>query len=188
MKILTLLGSPRADGITERILGWVEEALKKQGHRTQRIHLGALDIRGCRSCFACLESPDEPGCVLQDDALGVFQSMIEADGILFATPLYMWSYSAQLKALFDRSLCLVRGYMSPNHQSFVEGKRAALLVSCGGPIDGNADAIGMIYPRFAKFAKLDSRGVHIFPHCTEPSNLPNTHGNRVHDLAGALAE
>ena len=81
-----------------------------------------------------------------DDAQDVFHRMIVADGILFATPLYMWSYASHLKALLDRSLCLSRGYESPEHRSFVEGKRTALLVTCGGPIDGNADAIQTTFP------------------------------------------
>ena len=188
MKIVTLLASPRIDGNTARILGWVEEALHKRGNRTERIHLGGLDIKPCRSCFACAESPDKPGCVLMDNAQEVFGRMMEADGILFASPLYMWSYASSLKALFDRSLCLSRNYATPQHRSFVEGKPAALLVTCGGPIEGNADAIQMIFPRFADYVKLDGRGVFVFPHCTEPANLPNTHGQKVHDLADALTD
>ena len=188
MNVLTLLASPRADGNTEAILSWVEIALRQGGHVIHRIALTNLQIGGCKSCYACAETEDAPGCVMLDDAQGVFEKMLTADAILFATPLYMWSYAGQLKPLLDRTLCMVRKYGTPEHRSFVEGKRTALLVACGGPVEKNADAIQLAFPRLADFLKLDHRGVWIFPNCTEPKTLPNTHGNTARDLASALTD
>ena len=188
MHILTLQASPRTDGNTNRLLEWVERTLAEGKNSFERINLGALDIKGCRSCFACAESEDEPGCVLQDDAREVFRRMIGADAILFATPLYMWGYPSQLKALLDRSLCLERGFGGSEHRSFVQGKPSGLLVSCGGPVERNADAIQLMFPRFASYTKLDSRGVWVFPNCTHPANLPNTHGAMARELAASLIE
>jgi len=188
MKVLTLLASPRANGNTERLLDWTERALTEWGHEISRLHIGGMSISGCKSCYACAESENEPGCVLMDDAQEVFRKMLETDAILYATPMYMWSYASQLKVLLDRSMCLVRGYMTPEHQSFVESKRAALLVSCAGPVDGNADLIKQSFPRFANYVQLDNRGVWIFPLCTDVSMLPNTHGGLSRELARALTE
>ncbi len=186
MNVLTLLASPRSDGNTQAILGWVEGALREEGHKISRIDLTKFQIGGCKSCYACAESADEPGCVLMDDAQGVFEKMLAVDAILFATPLYMWSYAGQLKLLLDRTLCLARKYGTSEHRSFVEGKRTALLVACGGGVDGNADAIQIVFPRLAEYLKLDDRGVWIFPNCTDPKRMPNTHGNQARELAGAL--
>jgi len=186
MKILTLTASPRAEGNTHTLVSWVEGALREQRHQIVRTDLTKLQIGGCRSCYACAESEDKPGCVLMDDAQGVFEAMQQADAILFATPLYMWSYAGHLKPLLDRTACLVRGYGAAEHRSFVEGKRGALLVSCAGPIDLNADAIQLSFPRLADFLKLDSKGVWVFPNCTEPKTMPNTHGRQARDLASAL--
>ena len=188
MNIVTILGGPRTDGNTDRLLDWTERALKDWRHEITRINLAELTVKGCRSCFACTESADEPGCVVQDDAPGIFAKMIEADAILYATPLYMWGYAAQLKALLDRSICLVRGYGGPDYRSFVEGKPSALLVSCAGPDDGNADLIRSSFPRFTDYTRLDNRGVFVFPHCTDVNMLPNTHGNESRELARALTE
>ena len=188
MDVLTLLASPRADGNTDVILGWVEGALREEGHTIARVDVTKLQIGGCRSCYVCAESDAEPGCVMMDDAQGVFEKMLAADAILFATPLYMWSYAGQLKPLLDRTLCLARKYGTPEHRSFVEGKATALLVACGGGIEKNADAIQLIFPRLADYLKLDDRGVWIFPNCTEPKRLPNTHGNQARELAGALMD
>ena len=188
MNIVTILGGPRTDGNTDRLLDWTERALKDWRHDVTRINLAELAVAGCKSCFACTESSDEPGCVVLDDAPAVFEKMIEADAILFATPLFMWGYTSQLKALLDRSICLVRGYDSAEHRSFVAEKPAALLVACAGPIEGNADLIQSSFPRFTNYTRLDNRGVFVFPHCTDVSMLPNTHGNESRELARALTE
>ncbi len=188
MHIVTLLGGPRTDGNTDRLLDWTERALKDWRHEVTRVNLAELSIHGCKSCFACTESPDEPGCVLSDDALAVFSRMIQADAILFATPLYMWGYAAQLKALLDRSICLVSGFGGPEHQSLIAGKPSALLVSCAGPREGNADLIEASFPRFANYTRLDCRGVFVFPHCTDVNMLPNTHGNEARELARSLTD
>ena len=188
MHVLVLLGSPRPEGNTARILNWVERDLAEFGHTSERIDLASLSIKGCASCFACAESQDEPGCALADDAGPLFEKMMAADAIVYATPLYMWGVSAQTKALIDRSLCLVRGYQSPEHQSFLEGKPTALVLTCGGPEKGNAEAVTTMFPRFADFLKLDDRGVYVFPHCAEPRHLPNTHGTKAREIAERLFE
>lgn len=188
MNIVTILGGPRMDGNTDRLLDWTERALRDWRHETTRINLGELTVNGCKSCFACTESANEPGCVLLDDAPGIFEKMIEADAILYATPLYMWGYASQLKALLDRSICLVSGFAGSEHRSLIDGTPAALLVSCAGPDEGNADLIQSSFPRFTNYARLDNRGVFVFPHCTDVNMLPNTHGNESRELARALTE
>jgi multimeric flavodoxin WrbA len=187
MNVLTLLSSPRSDGNTATVLGWVEDTLRRDKHTIERIGLADLHIAGCKACFACTESADEPGCALTDDGRQVLERMVAVDAILFATPLFMWSYAGQLKPLLDRTLCLARDYMGQNHRSFVAEKPAALLVTCGGPIERNADAVQLTFPRLAEYLKLDDRGVWVFPNCTEPSQLPNAHGQRARELARALA-
>ena len=186
MDVLTLMASPRSDGNTNAILGWVEGALSESGHAFRRVNLTTLDIAPCRSCYVCAESADAPGCVIMDDAQEVFEKMLTADAVLVATPLYMWSYAGQLKPLLDRMLCLAREYGTPRHRSFVDGKRTALVVACGGGVENNADAIQLVFPRLAGYLKLDDRGVWVFPNCTEPRRLPNTHGRRARELAEAL--
>ncbi len=188
MDILTILGGPRTDGNTDRLLDWTERAFRDGHHTVRRINLAEQSVSGCRSCFACTEVANEPGCVLSDDGPAVFEKMMAADAIVYATPLFMWGFSAQLKALLDRSICLVHGYGSPEHQSLIEGKRTALLVACAGPVEGNADLIIPAFDRFAQYVKLDHRGTYVFPHCTDVNMLPNTHGSQARQLARTLVE
>jgi multimeric flavodoxin WrbA len=188
MKIVTILASPRVDGNTERILDWTERALRDWKHSVERVHLNPLDVRDCAACLACAESVDEPGCALQDDVPGLFEKVIAVDAVILASPLYMWGVTAPLKALYDRTLSLVRGWGSPEHRSFVEGKRIAQLITCAGGEGDNTEPVTTSFSRLARFLKADHRGTFVFPNCTEPSHLPNTHGNRSRDLASRLVE
>ncbi len=188
MRIITVLGSPHLEGNTERLLDWAERAWTEWGHHVQRINLVEKTVHGCKACLACAESSDAPGCILSDDGPKLFSQMTEADGIVYATPLYMWGFASQLKALLDRSICLVRGHGGPDHRSFVQGKPTALLVSCAGPAEGNADLIEESFRRFAAYARLDDRGVTVFPHCTDVNMLPNTHGSDARALARRLVQ
>jgi multimeric flavodoxin WrbA len=188
MKVTTLLASPHPVGNTSTILGWVEESLRRHGNKVTRVSLADKAITPCKACYACSESETTPGCVLQDDAHAVFDAMIAADAILFATPLYMWSYAAPLKLLLDRCLCLARGYATSEHRSFVEGRATALLVTCGGAVDNNADAIQTAFPRFADYLRLENKGVFVFPHCTSPDRFPNTYGKKAVDLSFCLTQ
>ena len=94
MKILGISGSPRKEGNTsllvERALGVCEKA----GAETEFISLAGLDI----GYYV--------GGSQRDDADVVFESMKECDALIVGSPTYFASVSAQLKALFDRSLPL----------------------------------------------------------------------------------
>ncbi len=186
MRIVTVLGGPRTHGNTDRILDWAERAWQEWDHQVERINLAERPVSPCAACLACAESENEPGCVLSDAGHQVLAALVSADAMVFAAPLYMYGVPAQLKALFDRSICLVRHPGAARQRSFVQGKPAALLITCAGPIEGNADLVEESFRRYAEYACLDSRGTYVFPHCTDVAMLPNTHGGHARELARSL--
>jgi multimeric flavodoxin WrbA len=117
MQVTTVLGSARKKGNTATVLSWVEEELKSLGHDVERIYLHTKSIAGCLGCAKCRENPDEIGCVQKDDAIDILQQMIKSDVTLFASPIYFWGFSAQLKALIDRGYALVTNYHKPGHNT-----------------------------------------------------------------------
>ena len=171
MRLITIFGGYRKQGNTSTVLGWMEEAAREAGHGAERIDLYDLRIEGCRGCYACTASRDEPGCVIDDDAHRVYAAMIEADAIVFGTPLYMWSYAGPLKTFLDRCYCLAVGFHKPDHFSLIEGKPSALVVAAGGSIRDNAEPIQTIFPRWAEYVKLDAKEPWILPKCTVPDKL-----------------
>ncbi len=172
MKLTTVFAGARKHGNTATLLGWAEDCARSEGHMVTRVNLDGMKLHGCRGCYACARHEDRPGCVQQDDAYAVYQAMITAEALLFATPLYMWSYVGPMKILMDRCLALATGYATTApHRSLVEGIRSALLVSCGGGIERNTDAIQLSFPRWEGYLKLSSQGIWVFPNCTTPDNL-----------------
>ena len=102
MQVITLLGSAKKKGNTATVLGWIEEELKTMGYTAERIYLNNKSIGSCLGCAKCRDNPDEIACVQKDDAIDIMEQMISADAVLFASPIYFWSFSAQMKALIDR--------------------------------------------------------------------------------------
>jgi multimeric flavodoxin WrbA len=170
MDILTLLGSPRARGNTATILERAESEFRGQGHRVSRIHVARREIKGCLGCNKCREFADRIACVQRDDATETLERMIEADTIVFATPVYYWGMTAQLKALVDRTNALITRYGEPEQTSLVRGKGVALLATGAGIYENNE----LVFTAFRKTAAaLQTRLVgelHI-GECREPGDM-----------------
>lgn len=172
MHITTILGSPRKQGNTARVLTALEDRLRGENDYIDRINVTQYTLKGCIGCGRCRESLDHPGCVLKDDMMEVFERMLCADLLLYASPLYVYGFSAQIKPLLDRQCCLVKlvGETGQQHRfSLLEGKSAALLVTCADGIEGNADLISVVFERECRFLKCSLLGTYIVPNCTQPA-------------------
>ena len=178
MNVLTILGSPRLEGNTARVLS-AFEALIGAHYTVTRIDLARRNLNGCQGCMACQADGQPGGCVQSDDGPEVLEQIVAADIVVYATPLYAWGFSAQMKALIDRHYCLATGYGAGPFASRLEGKPIALLVTCGGPIAGNADLVREMFARLAAYGQSRVFGTYVLPHCTEPAAL----GDRATALA-----
>jgi len=170
MKVTTILGSPKKDGNTAKVLGLFEELIT-QDHEVDRINIATSNVKGCLGCHACQTVPDEPGCVQKDDVLPIFERLMTSDAVIYATPLYCWSFPSQMKAFLDRHFCLATGYGTSECKSLLEGKRTALLVTCGGPVENNADLIQAIFDRMSNYLQGNVIGKYVVPFCTTPDAI-----------------
>jgi len=182
MKVATILGSPRLKGNTATVLGWFEEALAGE-HEVDRINVVKFKVNGCLGCYKCQETSEEIGCVQKDDGAGLYQRMMAADAIVYASPLYWWGFSAQIKPLIDRQMALVTGYDTPEYKSLIEGRKASLLVTCGGPIEDNADLIQGIFDRAAAYTMTPVAGKYVIPNLMTPEDL----GEEAREVARQMA-
>lgn len=183
MKILSLMGSPRKRGNTAKVLEWVEEELSKSGHALERVNVVDYEIHGCLGCGTCQKNFAASGCVQRDDTETVLRKIIEADTVLYATPLYCWGFTSQMKALIDRQYCLVKGYGTENYKSMVEGKNMALLVTCAGPAEENADVIQTMFDRENGYARCNVLCKYVIPYCTVPEDLGPGHRKTAQEMA-----
>lgn len=188
MKFVTLMGSPRKEGNTATVLAWAEEELRAQGHEVDRIDVIDCTIGYCDGCFRCQDADGGPGCPLEDDANVIFRRIIEADGFILASPLYCWGFSAPLKALLDRSVCLVKRPASGDPVYLLGGKRAGLLVTAGGPDEGNADLITEVFNRFTEYLGCERAGRLVVPYCRLQMELGPNVEVQARDFAQDMVE
>lgn len=127
-KIVVLNGSPRKQGTTAALAEVVSKAAAEQGAEIKSYYLNGMNIKGCQSCYACKEK--EHRCILQDDMQELYDEIAAASGIIFATPVYMWQMTAQLKPVIDR----LYPFLKPDYSSFLTpGKKVLLAVTQGRP-------------------------------------------------------
>jgi len=105
--ILGLVGSPRKGGNTEQLMERVLAAAREAGAETKLFTVAGRTIAPCTACDACLNNPDE-FCAIEDAMAELYPLMEWADAIVFGSPVYMGTMTAQLKAVFDRSRPLWR--------------------------------------------------------------------------------
>lgn len=186
MQVITLLGSAKKKGNTATVLGWVEEELSAQGHDVERIYLHDKDVGGCLGCAKCREHADEIACVQEDGAIPILEKMISAGAVLYASPIYFWEFTAQMKALIDRSYSLVTNYHKPGHTSLMEGKRIGLLVTGASGYEENAEGMFTAFDRIAGFLKAEKAGEAYIGGCSTPDALSGEVRQKAVELGRAL--
>lgn len=103
MKILGLSFSPRQQGNTEILLGEALGAAKEAGAETELYSIAGKDIRPCDGCWGCRKAGE---CHIKDDMQGLYAKLLEADGIIFGTPVYFYNMTGQGKMVIDRTIAL----------------------------------------------------------------------------------
>jgi multimeric flavodoxin WrbA len=103
MKVVAFNGSARKDGNTAILVKRVLKELENEGIATEMVQLAGEKIRGCTACRGCIANKDKR-CTIDDDIVNYcIAKMIEADGIILASPTYFADISAEMKALIDRA-------------------------------------------------------------------------------------
>lgn len=101
-RLLGIAGSPRAGGNTELLVSRVLEAAAAEGVETRLFTVAGREIAPCLACAEC-GGPGDSLCVQPDGMTDLYPLMLWAEAIVFGSPVYMGTMSAQLKAVFDRA-------------------------------------------------------------------------------------
>lgn len=99
--VVILLGSPRRDGNCAVLSRSLARGVEDSGSRSETLLLQGMDIRPCTACEGC-HGEASSGCVIEDAMQDVYPLLRAADGIVFASPVYWFSVSAQTKTVIDR--------------------------------------------------------------------------------------
>lgn len=99
MKITVLTGSPRKSGNSACLAGQFIKGAEEKGHEVFRFDCAFKNVGPCRACNRC--GMDGP-CIIDDDFSELRPHLVEADMVVFATPMYYFGISAQMKRVIDR--------------------------------------------------------------------------------------
>src|SRR5688500_16120599 len=130
MDVLVVSSSPRRDGNSGRLADAALEGAREAGHAAQLVHLDDHVRHFLRDCRRCRDPAGR--CTIEDGFEELLRErVVPADGIVFATPLYWYGISGQLKTFFDRLFCFIAA-SEPEADRFVAGligKRLGLVVA-----------------------------------------------------------
>jgi len=122
--ILVLRGSPRRKGNSAALANRLVDGAKEAGAQVEEVLLDRMKIRPCNACDLCHDKGE--GCVIKDDMQAIYPMLLEADAIVIASPIYYFTFSAQVK------LCIDRWYaLESSDGNALRGKKIGILLSYG---------------------------------------------------------
>jgi|WetSurMetagenome_2_1015567.scaffolds.fasta_scaffold112556_1 multimeric flavodoxin WrbA len=158
-KVLVLEGSPRT-GNTSTVTDWVLAGMGK-GVKAERVRVCDLNINGCRECFGCSKSKKAAGCAQEDDMVELYDKMIDADLVIWTSPIFCWGVTAQTKTVLDRCFALLTG------EDLIKGSNWALVLTAGGDHYDGADLAVQMFTRLARYAGVKFLGQHVAANCPD---------------------
>ena len=159
MKIIILEGSPNRKGSSNLLADCFKQGAEEAGHTVKIIDAAHADIHPCTGCIHCgYEGP----CVQKDEMDRIRPKILEADMPVFATPLYYYGMSAQLKVLIDR-FCAFNSSVQRRHM------KSALLAAAWNSDDWTFEALESHYKTLVRYLNLPDMGMVLGAGCGTPS-------------------
>lgn len=164
--VLGILGSPRRQGNTEILLDSALAGAVDKGAEVEKVLLSEMNISPCKEIYACLEAGR---CAIQDDMQFLYEKLLSADHLIFASPIFFYGVTAQAKSMVDRCQALwVKRYILGMGREGNRIRRGAFISvgATGGEklFDGAVltvkyfyDAIGVNYVNALLVNKIDTK-------------------------------
>ena len=167
MKVLGIMGSPRRKSNTEILLDKALEGAREAGAEVEKVLVSKLKISPCLEIYACLK---DGNCAIKDDMQLLYQKLLEADHVVFASPMFFYGITSQAKAIIDRCQALWVGRHVLGMGKEDNRVRKGVLISVGATqgkklFDGAVltvkyffDAIGVKYSGDLLVRGIDKKG------------------------------
>jgi multimeric flavodoxin WrbA len=167
MKVLGIMGSPRRQSNTEILLDKALEGAREAGAEVEKVLVSKLKISPCLEIYACRK---DGNCAIKDDMQSLYKKLLEADHVIFASPIFFYGITSQAKAVIDRCQALwVRRHVL-NMGKEDKRERRGVFISVGATrgkklFDGAVltvqyffDAIGVKYSGDLLVRGIDNKG------------------------------
>ncbi len=152
MNIVIITGSPRQKGNTNHLADRFTAGAEEAGHSVYRFDSAHANVHGCIACNHCRMNGD---CVLNDDFTSLLPKLLEADMVVFCSPMYYFGFSSQLKAVIDR-------FYSRTYK-LTGGKKTALLMAYANNAERDEKPMIEHYKRLADYMEWEDVGMVIAP-------------------------
>lgn len=178
-RILILTGSPRTGGNSELLAGAFADEAEKAGHEVNLFEAGKRKINGCIACDACFSKGK--ACVFDDGFDELAPLLEKTDLLVLATPLYWFTFPAQLKAAIDKLYAFsAAGKTLPIKESF--------LIACAeSPDSADFDGLVKSYEQICSYTGWSDRGKLLISGVNKKGDVKNTDAlTRAASLAASL--
>lgn len=101
-KVLIISASPRRNSNSDTLSNQFMLGAQEAGHDVEKVFLRDKNIKYCTGCYVCEKTNGV--CAYKDDMPELLQKIIDADVLVFSTPMYFYCMNAQLKTVIDRTV------------------------------------------------------------------------------------
>lgn len=166
--ILILTGSPRKGGNSDQLAEAFNKGAQQAGHTVVKYTTADKNIKGCMDCKTCFSKGG--ACSIPDDFNELALLVEQADMIVFATPLYWFSFPSQLKAAIDKFFSFMIG------QKPLKIKECALLVCAGDTNESSFEGVVDSYKLIAEHMGWTDHGRILMPGLLAKDDILKTDG------------
>jgi multimeric flavodoxin WrbA len=160
VNVLVVNASPRRDGNSARLASASADGAREAGHVASLVHLDDHLQHFLRDCRRCRDAHGQ--CTIEDGYERLLrEQVLPAEAIVFATPVYWYGVSGQLKTFFDRMFCFIAA-SQPDSERFVAGlsrKRLGLLIASEETYPGASLALIHQLQEYARYTHSALVGV-----------------------------
>lgn len=176
-KIVVITGSPRKNGNSFAMTDAFVKAAESKGHTITRFDAALKNVGGCHACETCFQTGK--ACSFNDDFNTIAPAILEADAVIFTTPVYWYSLPAQIKSVIDKlfSFCVAG--------KDVAGKECGLIICCEEEDLSVMDGVRIPIERSAALLKWKMIGEVMIPGVLNAGDIAKTDGCKQ---AAALAD
>ncbi len=176
-KIVVITGSPRKNGNSFAMTDAFIKAAEEKGHHVVRFDAAEKNLGGCHACETCYSTGK--ACTFDDDFNIIAPDILNADAVVFSTPVYWYSIPSQIKAVLDKMFAFAVGGKD------IAGKKCALITCCEEDDMTVMDGVRVPIERSAALMKWDMAGEVLIPGVLKAGDIEKTDGCAQ---AAALAE
>lgn len=183
-KIVIFEGSPRKNGNSSLLAQQVAASAREHGAEVETLYLHGMNIRPCSACNACQASLASD-CIIDDDLKALYPRLRSANALVFASPIYWFSVSAQIKLLIDRCYALTWIEPSPaateNEPPFtlktdLDGKKVGIILTYGDTDPFSSGAVNALrtFQDMFRFVGADIVDM-VYGSAMEPGEIAENH-------------